>query len=61
MSIGSDDRRAGTDARQLHGGRAAGEIGGAFGDLGTFLPHVLGAIIVAGLAPVGVLASFGAC
>ena len=61
MSSGSDDRRAGTGARQLHGGRAAGEIGGAFGDLGTFLPHVLGAITVAGLAPVGVLASFGVC
>ena len=61
MSSGSDDRRAGTGARQLHGGRVAGEIGGAFGDLGTFLPHVLGAITVAGLAPVGVLASFGVC
>jgi predicted benzoate:H+ symporter BenE len=60
MSIGSEDR-AGTGARQLHGGRVAGEIGGAFGDLGTFLPHTLGAITVAGLAPVGVLASFGVC
>lgn len=39
--------------------RVAGEIGGAFGDLGTFLPHTLGAIAVAGLAPGGVLASFG--
>jgi predicted benzoate:H+ symporter BenE len=38
----------------------AGEVGGAFGDLGTFLPHTLGAITVAGLAPVGVLLSFGA-
>jgi predicted benzoate:H+ symporter BenE len=35
-------------------------VGGAFGDLGTFLPHTLGAITVAGLAPVGVLLSFGA-
>ena len=61
MKIGSDDRRAGTGARQRHGGRVAGEIGGAFGDLGTFLPHVLGAITVAGLAPIGVLASFGVC
>jgi MFS superfamily sulfate permease-like transporter len=60
MSIDSgDDRRAGTGARQMQGGRAAGEISGAFGDLGTFLPHTLGAITVAGLAPVGVLLSFG--
>jgi predicted benzoate:H+ symporter BenE len=60
MSIDSgDDRRAGTGARQLQGERAVGEIGGAFGDLGTFLPHTLGAITVAGLAPIGVLLSFG--
>ncbi|HEX2478181.1 MAG TPA: putative sulfate/molybdate transporter [Geminicoccaceae bacterium] len=60
MSIGSgDDRRNGTGARQMQSGRAAGEVSGAFGDLGTFLPHTLGAITVAGLAPVGVLLSFG--
>ena len=33
----------------------AGESGGAFGDLGTFLPYVLGALTVAGLAPAGVM------
>ena len=61
MSIDSgDDRRADTGARQMQGGRAAGEISGAFGDLGTFLPHTLGAITVAGLAPIGVLLGFGA-
>jgi len=60
MSHGSgDDRRAGTVARRTRGERVAGEVGGAFGDLGTLLPHTLGAITVAGLAPVGVLASFG--
>lgn len=37
----------------------AGEIGGAFGDLGTLLPIMLGAIAVAGLAPGGVLTGFG--
>lgn len=37
----------------------AGEIGGAFGDLGTVLPIMLGAIAVAGLAPGGVLTGFG--
>jgi MFS superfamily sulfate permease-like transporter len=35
------------------------ECGGACGDLGTFIPHVIGAITVAGLAPAGVLYGFG--
>ncbi|MDP3064262.1 MAG: putative sulfate/molybdate transporter [Chloroflexota bacterium] len=35
------------------------ELSGALGDLGTFLPHVLGAITVAGLSPAGVFVSFG--
>ena len=35
------------------------EFGGACGDLGTFIPHVMGAMTVAGLAPVGVLFGFG--
>ena len=37
-----------------------GECSGACGDLGTFIPHVLGAITVASLAPAGVLLGFGA-
>lgn len=36
------------------------EIAGAFGDLGTFVPHVIGAITVAGLPAAGVLFGFGA-
>jgi MFS superfamily sulfate permease-like transporter len=36
-----------------------GEAGGAFGDLGTFLPYVVGALTVGALAPVGVLLGFG--
>jgi MFS superfamily sulfate permease-like transporter len=36
------------------------EIGGACGDLGTFIPHVVGAMTVAGLAPAGVLFGFAA-
>jgi MFS superfamily sulfate permease-like transporter len=36
------------------------EGSGACGDLGTFIPHVIGAITVAGLAPVGVLFGFAA-
>ncbi|MBV8889465.1 MAG: putative sulfate/molybdate transporter [Alphaproteobacteria bacterium] len=35
------------------------EASGACGDLGTFIPHVTGAITVAGLAPSGVLSGFG--
>src|SRR4051795_6019189 len=40
--------------------RIAAEISGACGDLGTFIPHVIGAITVAGLAPAGVLFGFAA-
>ena len=36
------------------------ECSGACGDLGTFVPHVIGAMTVAGLAPAGVLFGFGA-
>jgi MFS superfamily sulfate permease-like transporter len=35
------------------------EASGACGDLGTFIPHVIGAMTVAGLAPSGVLFGFG--
>ena len=41
-------------------GRLLGDAGGACGDLGTFIPHVVGAMTVAGLAPAGVLLGFGA-
>src|SRR3546814_19576889 len=30
-----------------------------FGDLGTFLPHIIGAITVVGMAPAGILTTFG--
>ena len=36
-----------------------GEISGAFGDLGTFLPHIIGAITIVGMAPAGILTTFG--
>jgi SulP family sulfate permease len=35
------------------------ELSGSLGDLGTFLPHVLGAISVAGLNPSSIFSSFG--
>jgi predicted benzoate:H+ symporter BenE len=37
----------------------ASEISGAFGDLGTFLPHIVGAITVVGMNPTGILTCFG--
>ena len=37
----------------------AGELSGACGDLGTFVPYTLGAMNVAGMAPAGVLTGFG--
>jgi MFS superfamily sulfate permease-like transporter len=40
--------------------RLLGEVGGACGDLGTLVPHVVGALTLAGLAPAGVLFGFGA-
>jgi MFS superfamily sulfate permease-like transporter len=36
------------------------EFSGACGDLGTFIPHAIGAMMVAGLAPAGVLFGFAA-
>lgn len=36
-----------------------GEVSGALGDLGTFLPHVLSVIAVVGMSPVGILVTFG--
>jgi hypothetical protein len=35
------------------------ECSGACGDLGTFIPHAIGAMTIAGLAPVPVLSGFG--
>jgi MFS superfamily sulfate permease-like transporter len=39
--------------------RVLGDAGGAFGDLGTFLPYAIGAMTVGGLAPAGLLLGFG--
>jgi MFS superfamily sulfate permease-like transporter len=37
----------------------SGEVSGALGDLGTFLPHIVGAITVVGMNPTGILVTFG--
>lgn len=37
----------------------SGEISGSLGDLGTFLPYVIGAIVIGGLDATGVLFGFG--
>jgi MFS superfamily sulfate permease-like transporter len=40
-------------------GSPTGEVAGAFGDLGTFLPHVVSAMTVGGLSPTGLFVGFG--
>jgi sulfate permease, SulP family len=40
-------------------GWSVGEVSGSLGDLGTFLPHIVGAITVVGMAPTGILTTFG--
>jgi sulfate permease, SulP family len=35
------------------------EVSGALGDLGTFLPHIMGAITVVGMDPTGIFTTFG--
>jgi hypothetical protein len=40
-------------------GWSVGEVSGSLGDLGTFLPDIVGAITVVGMAPTGILTTFG--
>jgi MFS superfamily sulfate permease-like transporter len=56
--IGSSGH-APTSGSKLSRTRLVSECSGACGDLGTFIPHVIGAMTVAGLAPAGVLFGFG--
>jgi hypothetical protein len=35
------------------------EVSGALGDLGTFLPHIIGAVTVVGMDPSGLFVGFG--
>lgn len=37
----------------------SGEAAGAFGDLGTFVPHAISAIAIGGLSPAGLFVGFG--
>lgn len=46
------DRRGG-------GATRTGEVSGAVGDLGTFVPHVVSALTVGGLSPAGLFTGFG--
>lgn len=55
---GQDAGEAPLYARSRFGG-GLGELSGALGDLGTFIPHIVGAITVVGMAPSGVFLSFG--
>src|SRR4051794_24762674 len=40
-------------------GWSVGEMSGSPGDLGTFLPHIVGAITVVKMDPTGILTTFG--
>jgi len=40
-------------------GWSAQEVSGSLGDLGTFLPHIVGAITVVRMDPTGILTTFG--
>ena len=54
-------RRALATTRRQKGGHAYNlrELAGAFGDLGTLIPFLVGSITITKLAPVGVLIAFG--
>ncbi|MCO6416146.1 putative sulfate/molybdate transporter [Siccirubricoccus sp. KC 17139] len=60
MAMPGQDLRQTAEGAKGHGRVSwPGELGGACGDLGTFVPLVVGAMTVAGLAPAGVLVGFG--
>src|SRR5271166_3163027 len=40
-------------------GWSMGEVSGSLGDLGTFLPHIIGAITIVRMDPTGILTTFG--
>lgn len=46
-------------AIDLSGATWRGDLGGAFGDLGTLLPFLVGFIVVAGVHPTSILLAFG--
>ncbi|MGI9510077.1 MAG: putative sulfate/molybdate transporter [Geminicoccaceae bacterium] len=50
--------RTGADTDRAHGGWI-GDLSGAFADLGTFLPLVIGLLVVGEVAPTGLLIGFG--
>jgi MFS superfamily sulfate permease-like transporter len=59
--LSDTERVQSADGPPASGGkaRAGGDIAGAFGDLGTFVPHVVSAITVGGLSPAGLFVGFG--
>lgn len=54
-----DQRNIAEPPSERRYGWSAGEVSGALGDLGTFLPHIIGAITIVGMAPAGILSTFG--
>jgi len=53
------DKLPAESAQPGRGARYLGDVSGAFADLGTFLPLIIGMFAVARLDPVGVLVGFG--
>ena len=58
-SAGPGDSRAGDAERGARLPRLAGDVSGAFADLGTFLPLVLGVLAINRFSPASVLIGFG--
>ena len=54
----ASDRAAGGETRPRYAWNLH-EASGALGDLGTFLPHIIGAITVVGMDPTGLFVGFG--
>ena len=59
MKTASQSREAQSSPHELSRATWHGDLGGAFGDLGTLLPFLVGFIVVAGVHPTSILLAFG--
>ena len=58
IRVKQEDNESPTSARPRFAWNM-GEVSGSLGDLGTFLPHIVGAITVVKMDPTGILTTFG--